>query len=64
MLVHELGGECGPALGAFTTNRALAERGKKSTVLDTNSLDREAPLRRTRDVLVHVTSHLVAVLRP
>ena len=64
MLVHALGDESGPAFGAGTANRALAERGETGTVLGANPLDREPPLRRRRDVLVHVARHLVAASVP
>ena len=58
--MHELGDEVGSAFGASALDRVLAERGEEGTVLDADLLDRETPLCRRRDVLVHLARHLVA----
>ena len=60
VLVHELEDESGYAFGAGAADLVLADRGEEGTVLDADPLDREPPLRRRRDVFVHVARHLVA----
>ena len=60
VLVHELGDKGGPAFRACPSDHTFSKRCQEGAILDdADSLDRQTPLSRGRDVLVHVPSHFM-----